>query len=533
MLKVLAVASGKGGVGKTLTAVNIALNAARRGLRTALVDADPLSNVMTLLDHRIPERELPQNLDDPAGHTFIAAPGLDVILPQSKSSSSHAGELVRSLLSNHRGWLDERYSLVIVDMPAGTGAGDEFPYLPMVDSLLLVTNPEPTAHVAAGSLLRELEQNWKDQPILVWHNRYKARPDEEFDPDDLLGNYNRNVPKEEQIHWPDLRPVAYIPPDPALDLARTDPPISVNLHRSLYDALEALGEAGLPAIPVTIKDSRSAAMISYYLRKTVPGEKKTEELVDGLEQVLAGFSAKGRNPAGLLQSSGQLPEELRNELKRWLDEAAASPLRRQILKVQQVAALRLDVLENVDTPFSQNFSGHGQSDKALDREMIPLLKSLSYLPGDSPMSRMAALLLYRFALMKLFGNETAVRLIKTFIPHRNEENRLVRDRRRQIARLTGTDAAYQQRYFALVKKLYPVMSRQLDHLVSTFGLQSLLFRNPQGSAARNAYARLFSESIYEMVNSGLGVVAGFRFRPSSRAFTAGYDALLKELGIPG
>ena len=61
--KILAVASGKGGVGKTLTSVNLALSAARDGLRVALVDADPLSNVLALLDHPVPERALPDRLE--------------------------------------------------------------------------------------------------------------------------------------------------------------------------------------------------------------------------------------------------------------------------------------------------------------------------------------------------------------------------------------------------------------------------------------------------------------------------------------
>jgi flagellar biosynthesis protein FlhG len=183
----------------------------------------------------------------------------------------------------------------------------------------------------------------------------------------------------------------------------------------------------------------------------------------------------------------------------------------------------------MDSPFTA--PGPAFSAKALDREMIPLLKSLSYLPSDSPMMRMAALLLYRYAVLKLFTNETAVRLISAFLPHRTEAGIRIRDRRRQIARLTGRDAAYQARYFALVKKLYPVISRQLDHLVSTFGLQSLLFRSAEGTVARNAYAKLFSATLYEMVNSGLGIVAGFRFRPSSRAFADGYRTVMKELQI--
>jgi flagellar biosynthesis protein FlhG len=88
---------------------------------------------------------------------------------------------------------------------------------------------------------------------------------------------------------------------------------------------------------------------------------------------------------------------------------------------------------------------------------------------------------------------------------------------------------YQERYFALVKKLYPVMNRQMEHLVKSFGLQNLLFRDADAGVAGKAYLKLFSATIYEIINSGLGVVAGFRFRPSSRAFRAGFDELKKRL----
>jgi len=46
----IAIGSGKGGVGKTITACNLASFYARKGLRVGLVDLDPLSDVASLLD---------------------------------------------------------------------------------------------------------------------------------------------------------------------------------------------------------------------------------------------------------------------------------------------------------------------------------------------------------------------------------------------------------------------------------------------------------------------------------------------------
>lgn len=513
--RILAVASGKGGVGKTLTSVNIGLSAAREGVRTALIDADPLSNVLAMLDHPLPERPLPDILEDPVSQAFIAAPRFEVLFPQIKKSAEQASTLVTSLLEIHRDWLDKRYGLVIIDMPAGAEADIVFPYLPLADTLLLVTNPEPTAHVAAGTLLKNIENSWGDRPIYLWHNKYLPRPEEEFDPDDLIGNYNRNVDKTDRIQPRKLIPVAFVPPDPALDLTKADPPVLVDLYRSLAQTLEALADAAMPPLPSADKSEfRSAAMVTYFLRKS-PGNEKPEQLIGNLEKFL---------------KTEALPEELKIELRNWLISAGSSPLRRQIIQAGEIVDLYINELENMGNSFSAPVGSNHR--KAVDREIAPLLKSLSCLPPGSPLVKMAGLLLFRFAMVKLFTSDAAQNVIFAFLPRREEGGQSVRDRRKQIVRLIGKDSAYQERYFALVKKMYPVLFRQLEHLVNTFGLRSLIFKTDKGSVAGNAYAKLFSATMYEIVNSGLGVVAGFRFRPSSRAFKKGFDELKSHLVQP-
>lgn len=54
--KSIAVGSGKGGVGKSTTALNVALLLAKQGRRVGLLDLDPLSNVTVILD--VPEDRL-------------------------------------------------------------------------------------------------------------------------------------------------------------------------------------------------------------------------------------------------------------------------------------------------------------------------------------------------------------------------------------------------------------------------------------------------------------------------------------------
>jgi len=504
---VLAVASGKGGVGKTLCAVNLTLCSARDGFRTALIDADPLSNVLAMLDYPLPR----QNLSDkhPENSTLKVAQNFEVIFPQTKKSEEQAANLVNGLMRSYRDWLDKNYDLAIIDMPAGADEGSLFSYLSNADILLLVTNPEPSAHVSAGALIKSIQGLWQEKPIYLWHNKYIPRPEEEFDPDDLIGNYNRNVDESERISGKKLIPIAYVPHDASLDLTRVNPPLLLNLHRTLSETLNALLDTSIPRIEGH-SHSKSEALLRYFLRGS-SGRDDFEDNLARFEKFLAD-NAKG---------AAMPSEKVRNELRNWLLTSSNSPLRRQTQQAMKA------VEEHVAGAEASALSPKLQkvSIDSVEREITLLLKNLACLPIHSSSLRMASLLLFHFALIRFFSNEVVQRIINAFIPSRQEAGFPIRDRRRQIARLLGKDAVYQERFFAMVKKLYPVMSRQLDYLVTTFELRKLLFRDDSGAVAKSAYVRLFHAAIYEIVNSGLGIVAGFRFRPASRAFNLGYRKL--------
>ncbi len=155
----LFVTGGKGGVGKTLVAANLALELARRGKRVLLADLDlSLSNLNVLL--RLPgTRSLEPffarraSLEEclvRSGH------GADV-LPAGSGARELAvlpqGE--RERLLDGLAQLARAYDLVIADGAAGIGP-DVLSFATAADHVLLVTTPEPTALTDAYGLVKAL-----------------------------------------------------------------------------------------------------------------------------------------------------------------------------------------------------------------------------------------------------------------------------------------------------------------------------------------------------------------------------------------
>jgi flagellar biosynthesis protein FlhG len=164
--KVVAIASGKGGVGKTNIAVNTAIMLARRGLRVTLLDADlgtanadVLCGVMPAarIDHVLAPGGLvhqdggARRLADIA----IDAPGGFKLVPGSAGIGRMA-----DLTSGERRWLVSALvelaadtDVVLIDAAAGVGQGVTS-LLQAADLAIVVTTPEPTAIADAYALIK-------------------------------------------------------------------------------------------------------------------------------------------------------------------------------------------------------------------------------------------------------------------------------------------------------------------------------------------------------------------------------------------
>jgi len=155
---VVAVASGKGGVGKTWFAVTLAHALARAGARTLLFDGDlGLANVDIQLG-LLPERDLSGviagRLTLTQSVTRVSDAGFDVIAGRSGSGSLAALPPARlSALHDGLMTLSGDYDRVVIDLGAGV-EGTVRALAGEAGTILVVTTAEPTALTDAYAFIK-------------------------------------------------------------------------------------------------------------------------------------------------------------------------------------------------------------------------------------------------------------------------------------------------------------------------------------------------------------------------------------------
>jgi len=120
---IIAVASGKGGVGKSTTAVNLALALAEEGARVGILDADiygPSQPTMLGVQHQHPDSEVGKTMQPVISHG-IQSMSIGYLIEQD-APMVWRGPMVNTAMQqllNDTAWDDLDY--LIVDLPPGTG----------------------------------------------------------------------------------------------------------------------------------------------------------------------------------------------------------------------------------------------------------------------------------------------------------------------------------------------------------------------------------------------------------------------------
>lgn len=167
-LRVIAVTSGKGGVGKTNFSVNLGMALIDFGYRVILMDGDlGLANVdiacgitpRYTLEHLLNgEKTLEEILVyGPKGIGVL--PGGSGVQDLANIERDRLGEVLRNL-----GRLEALADIIIIDTGAGLGH-TVMNFLKAADDIILITTPEPTALTDAYGLLKTLKID--DQAVFV------------------------------------------------------------------------------------------------------------------------------------------------------------------------------------------------------------------------------------------------------------------------------------------------------------------------------------------------------------------------------
>ncbi|MHC4660955.1 MAG: MinD/ParA family protein [Planctomycetota bacterium] len=176
--KVVAVTSGKGGVGKTNLASNLAIAAAQLGQKVILLDADlGLANVDIVLD--LSPKSTLNDLIAGKYNVFdilVEGPGGIRVVPGANGIARLADLDVakRTELLEYLQLLEFEADLIFIDTSAGI-SGNVIQFCAAADEAVIVATPEPTAITDAYAIIKTLSRTGGDVKLKFLVNQVVNR----------------------------------------------------------------------------------------------------------------------------------------------------------------------------------------------------------------------------------------------------------------------------------------------------------------------------------------------------------------------
>lgn len=161
---IVVIASGKGGVGKSVAAVNLAETLVAQGHRTALVDTDLGQGACAVLLNETPRadaRALARQTATPDQVMHRTASGLTLVQGMADPDITEGREeALYAALDRLLGRLRRRHTFILLDTPAGTDGAVRWAF-DRADYGVLVLAGEPTAIADAYRLAKLV---WQQAP---------------------------------------------------------------------------------------------------------------------------------------------------------------------------------------------------------------------------------------------------------------------------------------------------------------------------------------------------------------------------------
>jgi flagellar biosynthesis protein FlhG len=176
MRRSIAVSGGKGGVGKSTIALNLAIAYAQAGNATLMVDTDLGMADLNLLLGVAPERSLLDALGGvPVEDILVSAHGVH-LLPALNGSYllSTIGPTAQRRILEMVASLANRFETLIVDVAAGIGQS-QTTFAGATSDTVVVVNPEPLSMADAYACLKVLATEQKVRHAFVVPNRVTSR----------------------------------------------------------------------------------------------------------------------------------------------------------------------------------------------------------------------------------------------------------------------------------------------------------------------------------------------------------------------